>query len=69
MMTTREIIALARKHVVFTESEHGKSAKFCLVNAVEQFDLGEYDIARAHAIKSIAYSVGVFHPDYLRAAK
>lgn len=69
MMTTREIIALARKHVVFTESEHKPSARFCLESAINQFDNGDFYVARTNAIKSIAYSVGVFHPDYLMAAK
>jgi hypothetical protein len=44
------------------------SAELCLNDAVALLLLGNHKSARLRALKSLAYSVGVFHPDY-RAAQ
>jgi hypothetical protein len=45
------------------------SARLCLTDAIELQAEGKLDDAKARALKSLAYSVGVFHADYKRAAK
>lgn len=62
-MNTNQIITLARKHL------DGDSARLCLSDAIELFDKGEYAAARERALKSLSFSVGVFHTDYKRASK
>lgn len=67
-MNVDKIIILARKHAgngALMES----SARHCLSEAVQRSDEGRYAIARGWALRSLSYSVGVFHPDYKRAAK
>ena len=64
-MHTTNLLAVARKHVYATDDS---SARFCLANAVQQYDNGAYDAARMWALKSLRYSVGVFHADYKKAA-
>lgn len=66
-MKVSEVIALARKYV-----EVGimvSSARLCLADAEKAYSAGNFDIARQRAIKSLAYSVGILHPDYKRASK
>lgn len=65
-MNTNDAIILARKHVgngAVMES----SARLCLADAVRLQDEGKLDIAKERAVRSLAYSVGVFHNDYKRA--
>ncbi len=64
---TAEIIRLARKNVDL--GVMASSARLCLAEAVASFDDGHYDVAAARAVKSLAYSVGIFHPDYKKAAR
>lgn len=66
-MKTVKIIELAEKHI-------GKgcmisSAELCLVDAKNLFSKGENEYASKRALKSLCYSVGVFHEDYQLAAK
>ena len=59
-------IVLARKHIGKGVME--SSARLCLADAVELYDDGDADMAKVRALKSLSYSVGIFHPDYKRAA-
>lgn len=67
-MLTNEVITLARKHVANT-SENEQSARICLADAVYLYDKGDYEYAKVRALKSLAYSVGILHPDYQKAAR
>ncbi len=62
-MNTKEVLALARKHL------SNDSSRLCLADAVALEEKGELEYAKARALKSLAYSVGVFHSDYKKAAK
>lgn len=61
-----QALRLARKHVG-NGAEMESSARLCLSNAVEQFDLENYRCAWERAVDSLAYSVGVGHKDYQNA--
>lgn len=63
-MNVNEIIILARKHVGLDSS-----ARFALSDAIHCYDKGLLDAAKDRALKSLAYSVGTFHPDYKAAIK
>ena len=65
-MNVEKVIILARKHVG-NGAVMDSSARFCLADAVVAFDRGDKEVAKMWAIKSLTYSVGVFHPDYKRA--
>ena len=65
-MTTDKVMALARKHIGKGNME--SSARLCLANAVYLQERGLLDYARKRALSSLAYSVGVLHPDYIKAA-
>ena len=65
-MNTHEVIIVARKHAVYTESPMNSSALHCLSEAIRQYDDGFYDSARYWAVKSVRYSIGIEHPDYIR---
>jgi len=65
-MNTHKIIIIARKHL--GKGEMVSSAEVCLSDAINLYDSGELDVAKTRALKSIAYSVGVFHQDYKRAS-
>lgn len=50
---------------------HGEmvdSALLCFKDANNLYLRGEFASARTRALKALAYSVGILHPDYLRAA-
>lgn len=66
-MTTENAVILARKHASLTPG--GSSARVCLADAVALKDEGKLEDAKKRAVDSLRYSVGVFHPDYKRAAK
>jgi hypothetical protein len=66
-MNTIDIITLARKHIGKGDAE--ASARICLADAIACYSKGRLDDSKARALKSIAYSVGVFHPDYAKASK
>jgi hypothetical protein len=65
-MTVLELIDLARKHAS-NGAAMQSSAVLCLKQAEDLEWRKEYNAARMHAIKSLAYSVDVFHPDYKAA--
>jgi hypothetical protein len=66
-MNSQTAINLARKHVG-NGAAMESSARLCLSDAVELHDKGEFNYAKTRAVKSLAYSVGVFHADYQKAA-
>lgn len=66
-METRLIIKLAEKHI--GKGPMISSAELCLFDAKNLFSKGDFEFARKRALKSLCYSVGVFHPDYKLAAK
>jgi hypothetical protein len=61
-------IILARKHCG-NGCEMESSARLCLADAVSLYDKGDFYYAHQRAMKSLGYSVGVFHPDYVKAEK
>jgi hypothetical protein len=65
-MDANQAIILARKHVA-DNAANESSARFCLYDAVRQYDEGNLDAARMWAKKSLAYSVGIFHAAYKKA--
>ena len=64
-MNANQVLILARKHL---GGEMESSARLCLSDAVTLYAEGKLDYAKARALKSLAYSVGVFHPDYRKAS-
>ena len=60
-------IRLARKHV--HEGTMNSSVRHCLAEALEAQEREDYDVAHMWACKSLAYSVGICHPDYKAASK
>lgn len=64
-MTTDRIINLARRHLGGTMES---SAQLCLSDALALREAGNLFAASQRALKSLAYSVGVGHRDYARAA-
>lgn len=64
-MNLSQILVLARKNL---GGAMESSARLCLADAVRLSDQGDFEYAKARALKSLAYSVGVFHRDYQRAA-
>ena len=60
-MNTNQIIILARKHVACS------SSRSCLADAIKASNEFRLDDARRWAVKSLAHSVGIFHPDHARA--
>jgi len=69
-MISMDVIELARKHLdAGTEIQMRDSAELCLEDADNAEEEGDYKTAKRRALKSLAYSVGMSHPDYLLAAK
>lgn len=62
-MKFQDIYALAKKHI--GEGEMVSSAEFCLDDAMKCWKAGAYESAKQWARKSLSYSVGIFHPDYI----
>ena len=65
-MKTTTPLDLARKHVG-NGAAMESSARLCLADAVRHNDSGNLKQAEQHALKSLAYSVGLFHADYAKA--
>jgi hypothetical protein len=70
-MNTDDVIILARRHLVamLENNPDGmeSSARLCLTDAVNLRDVGDLDNARKRAIRSLGYSIGILHADYVRA--
>ena len=62
-MNTQKAITLARKHLGQGQME--SSARLCLADAIALNDEGNLCAAQSRALRSLAYSVGIFHPDYI----
>ena len=60
------VIELAKKHL--GTGPMTSSAEFCLKDAIDHLSAGNNDYSRRRALKSLQYSVGLFHEDYKRAA-
>jgi hypothetical protein len=60
---TNKAIVLARKHIA-ANSANESSARFCLNDALRAVEREDYRAAHMWALKSLAYSVGIFHADY-----
>lgn len=67
-MNLDQIIALAAAH-----SDNGapmaSSAKLCLSDAQIWRDEGKLIESKARALRSLQYSIGIMHRDYIRAAR
>jgi uncharacterized protein (UPF0332 family) len=68
-MTVHEIIILARKYVMQGKAPMQSSAELCLSDAIKLYDNGALGSAKNRAINSLAYTVGIGHPDYIRASR
>ena len=66
-MNTEQAIVIARKHIG-NGALMDSSARLCLSDAIEMMEKGKLENAKKWAIRSLSYSVGVFHPDYQRAS-
>ena len=64
-MNTQQVITLARRHVRTGTMQD--SAYLCLVEAVKLYDEGRFEDAKNRALRSLRYSVGVFHADYAQS--
>jgi hypothetical protein len=64
---TNRAIILARKHLA-ANPDGESSARFCLYNAIRATEREDYRAAHMWALKSLSYSVGIFHPDHTAAA-
>ena len=64
-MNLPALLALARANL---GGAMESSARLCMSDAVDASDRGDFDAAASWAIKSLSYSVGIFHPAYERAA-
>lgn len=72
MKTVKQVIQTARNHVIEDSRNRDwtpcqSSAEVALGDAIACYDRGDLEHARQRALKSIAYSVGVFHSDYKKA--
>lgn len=65
-MPWEEVIATAEKHSQNENIVMKSSALACLEDAKKAADRYMYATARNWAAKSLAYSVGISHPDYIR---
>jgi hypothetical protein len=57
-------IELARKHL--GKGRMTCSARICLTDAEKLLAKGQAEAAARRATRSVAYSVGILHPDYRR---
>ena len=65
-MNTQDIIRVARRRVSDCPANES-SARLCLADAVACYDAGDLAGATRRATKSLAYSVGLGHGDYIKA--
>jgi len=72
-MSVIETIDLAEFHVVEVAQGRNKictmlsSARLCLEEAREFCKCNQFEAARLRAIRSLSYTVGVYHSDYIAA--
>lgn len=66
-MKTAQALTLARRHVA-NNLDYLSSARLCLADAESLMLLGKSASALRRARDSLAYSVGVFHPDFAAVA-
>jgi hypothetical protein len=64
-MNATQTIVLARKHL---GGSMESSARLCLSDAIALQDKGDFEAAKARALASLRFSVGVFHADFQKAA-
>lgn len=67
-LTTLEVLALAEQNLA-ANLGHVSSARVCYHDAQHLYAIGDDDAARTRALRSLSYSVGVFHSDYEKASK
>ena len=65
--TTAAILRMAERHL--DEGTMRDSAALAYYDAIALFQIDEDVDAQLRALDSLAYSVGVFHSDYSRAAE
>jgi hypothetical protein len=65
MKDIKKLFIACRKHIA-KKPEMESSARVALADAIKLYDEGEYDKAYRRALKSLQYSVGVFHREYKR---
>ena len=61
-LDTNKVLTLARQHLTTNSL-----ARACMASAVVAHDAGDLDLAARWALRSLAHSVGILHPDYTRA--
>lgn len=61
-LDTNKVLTLARQHL-----GTNSSARACMADAVKAHDSGDLNLAARWALRSLAHSVGILHPDYMRA--
>lgn len=64
-MSIEQTMAMARKYLGTGTMD--SSARLCMADAVRLYDEGQLDEARARALASLRYSIGILHPDYRKA--
>lgn len=71
MLSTTRILTIARNHLssVARGEEAHDAACFYLTEAENLFVRSSLGYAREWALRSLAHSVGVFHPDYRAVAE
>jgi hypothetical protein len=60
---TWDFITIAKSHI--GKGDMVSSAQLCCDDAYALFMEQKFDQAKERALKSIAYSVGIFHEDYI----
>ena len=64
-MKFQDMLVLVKKHQ--NDGEMISSAQLCIQDAERAYKAGAFESAKKWALKSLSYSVGVFHPDYIAA--
>lgn len=66
MSNIQECLMLARRNL--GKGDMDSSARFCLSEALKAYDeRNDWESCRMWCLKSLSYSVGIFHSDYKRA--